>query len=90
MENKRNLEEEKSILDLIEKSSSYDNSDDEYISTYNLEDIWYVIYVYLNINARYARLKIRDHIRQLENEWKGTDLSAKHMGKGLHNVFKAI
>ena len=90
MENKRNLEEEKPILDLIEKSSSYDNSDDEYISTYNLEDIWYVIYVYLNINARYARLKIRDHIRQLENEWKGTYLSAKNMGKGLHNVFKAI
>ena len=30
----------------------------------NIEHIWYVIFIHPNINARYARLKIRDHIRQ--------------------------
>ena len=42
------------------------------------------------MNAINARFKIRDHIRQSQNEWKGAEVSAKDMGKGLHKVFKDV
>ena len=56
----------------------------------NIEHIWYVIFIHPNINARYARLKIRDHIRQSKNEYKGAEISSEKIVKGLHKVFKAV
>ena len=53
-------------------------------------NIWDGIYIHPNIDARYAGLKIRDRIRQTKNEWKGTELPAKNMGKGLYKLFKAV
>ena len=41
-------------------------------------------------NAIYSRLKIHDHIRQAQIEWKGAELSVKVMGKVLHKVFKVV
>ena len=35
-------------------------------------------------------MKIRDHIRQTQNEWKGAELSEKIMGKVLHKLFKDV
>ena len=64
LENEHNFEEYESILDSIEKSSADDNSDDRYIITDSLEDIWYGSYVHKNINAIDARLKICGCIRQ--------------------------
>ena len=51
----------------VDESSVDDNSSDESISNKDIEDIWYGSYVHPNINARDARLKIRDHIRQSQN-----------------------
>ena len=68
LENDINLEEDESILASVDESCADDNPDDEYISTDNLEDIWGANYAHLNINVRDARLKIRDHIRQEQNE----------------------
>ena len=42
------------------------------------------IEIHLYMNARYSRLKIRDHIRQAQSVWKGAELSSKSMVKGLH------
>ena len=50
---------------------------------------WDGNYVHTDINAGYARLKMRDCIRQAQSEWKGAELSVKRIGKGLHRVFKA-
>ena len=77
-------------MDSIDYSSAGDNSDDEYIGMDNIEDIQDGNHVHKNINARYARLKICDLIRQAEVEWKGVELSAKGMGKVLHKVFKVV
>ena len=90
LENKRNFEEDEPILASINEASVDENSDEESISTDNLEDIWDGRYVHLNINARYARLKILDHIRQTQNEWKVSELSENKIVKGLHKVFKAV
>ena len=54
---------------------------------YILNDIQDEKYVHPNINARVARLKICDRIRQAQREWKGAVLSAKMIGKILHQVF---
>ena len=35
-------------------------------------------------------MKIRNCIKQTQSEWKGEELSAKIIGKGLHKVFKAV
>ena len=83
LENKRNFEEDEPILASINEASVDENSDEESISTDNLEDIWGANYAHLNINVRDARLKIRDHTKQTQNELKGAKLSAKSMGKGL-------
>ena len=37
-----------------------------------LGDIWDGNYIYPDINARYARLKIHYRIRQEQSEWKGS------------------
>ena len=35
-------------------------------------------------------MKIRDHVRQVQGEWKVAELPEKGMGKVLHKVFKAV
>ena len=74
----------------IDESSIEYDSDDGSISTNAIEDIRDGSYIYSDINARYAVLKICDHIRQAQSEWKGAELSANRMGKGLHKVFKDV
>ena len=69
--NRRNLVEYGSVLASIDESSADNNSDDKYISTDYCEDIWYGIYVHPYIHERDSRLKVRDRIRQAQNEWKG-------------------
>ena len=46
--------------------------------------------IHPDLNARYTRFKICDHIRKMKNEWKGSELSEKSMGKVLHKLFKAV
>ena len=48
------------------------------------------IKIHPELNARDARFKIRDHIKQTQTEWKGALLSAKNMGECLHILFKAV
>ena len=74
----------------IDESSTDDDSDDEYLCTNDIEDIRDGKYVFPDFNTRYSRLKISDHIRQEKSEWRGEELSAKSMGKGLHKVFGDI
>ena len=54
----------------IDDSSTYDESDDGYIIMNAFEDIWDGNQIHSEIKARDARLKIRDHIKQTQNEWK--------------------
>ena len=67
MENESNLEEDEPILGSIDKSSTDDNSYEKSISTDDNEYIWDGSYIHSNINARDARLKIHDRIRQSQN-----------------------
>ena len=90
MENEQNLVEDESISDLINESFTEYNSDEKYISTNALEEIWDRKHVHPNINARYFRLILRDQIRKAHSEWKGAELSTKRMGKVLHKVFKVV
>ena len=53
-------------------------------------EIWDGIYVNPDSNARDARLKIRDCIRQAQSECKGEELSEISMGKIVHKVFKYV
>ena len=45
-----------------------DDSDDGYISTNAIEDIWVGIQIHPDITTRYAKLKICDHTKQTQNE----------------------
>ena len=90
LENKHNLVEEKIILSSIYESPEDNNSDDESISMDALKDIQDGNHVHPNINTRYSRLKIPDHIRQAQSECKGLEIPEKSMGKDLHKVFKVI
>ena len=83
IENECNAEEEKSISD-------YDDSDGESKSTNIIKDIRDGSQIHPKIGAREARFKIRDLIRQTQNECKGSELSAKIMCKGLHKLFKDL
>ena len=35
-------------------------------------------------------MKIRNCIKKTQSEWKGEELTARIIGKGLHKVFKAV
>ena len=74
----------------IYELSIHNNSNDRSISTNDLEEIWYGSQIHPYIYSIDARFKIRDHIRQRQNEWKGEELSEKYLGKGLHKVFEAV
>ena len=77
-------------MDSIDELSTYDNSDDGYISTNSLEDTWDGSQINPELNARDAIINICDHIKQTKNEWKVAELSENRMGKGLHKFFKAV
>ena len=42
------------------------------------------------VNRREARSKIRDFIRQIQLECKGSLKATQSMGKGLHKVFSTV
>ena len=71
MENELNLIEDESISVSIYQSSVDDNSDGEYIGKNTIKHIRYGNYVHPNMHTRYSRLKICDHIKQSQSEWKG-------------------
>ena len=58
----------------IDDSYTDDDYDDGYISIEAPEDIRDGKHVHTYINARYARLKIREHIRQAQSECKGAEI----------------
>ena len=65
VENQRNIEEYESIPASIDKLSTDDDLYDISISTNYLEDIPDGSQINPEINARYSRFKIRDHIRKM-------------------------
>ena len=77
-------------MDSIDESSTYDESDEVYISTKSIEDIRDISQIHPDVNTRDAKLKIRDHIFQTQSEWKIAEISVKSMGKCLHKLFKAV
>ena len=70
--------------------STENDSDDRYISENDLEYIQDRSQIHPDINARYTIFKIHDRIRQTQNEWKGSEISAKSMSKVLHKIFKDV
>ena len=90
VENEHNIEEDKSTLSSIDELSTDDYSDDVSISKNTVEEIWDGSQIHPVTNARDTRLKIHDCIKQTKSEWKGSELSAKRIGKDLHKVFKAV
>ena len=90
VETKRCAEEYESKLPSIDELSTEDEYDDGSISTNALEDIRYGSQIKSYINARDGRLKVWDHIKQMENERKGEEMSENSMGKGLHKVSKTV
>ena len=69
---------------------SGDESDHDLISTEMLEKIRDGSQSHLNVNRRESCYKIRDRIKQKQSEGKGALKDTRNMGKGLHNVFKAV
>ena len=90
MENKRIVAEDEPILVLIDELSTDNDSDDASISKTAFKDIRDGNYVHPYINTGDDGLKLRDHARQTQGEWKRAELSAKRMGKDLHKVFKPV
>ena len=74
----------------IDESYKDNDYDDRYISTNALEYIQDGSQTHPEIKAGYSRLKIRDLIKQNQNEWKGQKISEKIMDKGLHKIFKEV
>ena len=75
VENECNTEEYASIPALIGESSKDDDSDDGSISTNDLDKIWDGSQIQPEFNTRDAILKICEHIKQTQNEWKVAELS---------------
>ena len=70
--------------------NSGDESDHDLISTEMLEDIRDGSQTHPKVNRKEARYKIRDHIRQIQLEWKRALKDTQSMGKGLHKVFSTV
>ena len=83
VENECNVAEYESISDSIDESSTYDDSDDGFISMNAFGSIRNGKFVRPYINARYSRFKIRYCIRQTK-KWmeRGITLS-KDNGKNF-------
>ena len=77
VENEYNAEEDKSISASIEESSTYNFSDEVYISKNTFKEIWDRRKKHTEINAGDNRLKIRDSIKQTINEWKKQNYQRK-------------
>ena len=75
------VEEDKSSYASIDELSIDDDYDDRYVSTNSLKDIQDRIYIHQDINTRDAMLKIINCIRQMQSEWKGSELSARVWSK---------
>ena len=71
----------------IDESYIDDDSDDVSIISNALEEILGGSQIHPELNAIDDRLKIHDCIKQTKNQWKGAELTAKSMGKGLHKFF---
>ena len=67
-----------------------DESDHDLISTQMLHDIHDGSQTYRNVNKWEARYNVRDHVRQMQSEWKGPLKATRSMGKGLHKVFSTV
>ena len=70
--------------------NSGNESDDEPMYVEMLEDIFDGSKSHTSVNRREEWYKICDHIKQSQMEYKGALLYMKNMGKGLHEVFKAV
>ena len=70
--------------------SSVNESDDEPMSTDMLEDIRDGGQSHPSINRREERYMICYRIKWGQEEWKGSLLSTRNMGKGLQKLFKAV
>ena len=71
----------------MENLDSNEKFNQDLISMETLEDIRDGSQTHPNVNSREARYKIRDRIRQIQLEWKGSLKATQSMGKGLHKVF---
>ena len=60
MEKERNLVEDETHFYSIDDSSADNNSADEYIRTYSIDGIWDGNHLHTNINATYAKTRIRE------------------------------
>ena len=67
-----------------------DESDHDLVSTEMLEDICGGSQTHPKVNRREARYKIRDRVRQIQSEWKGSLRSTRIMGKVLYKVFSTF
>ena len=85
-----NTEEDESISDSIDDSSTEDDSDDGSISTKAIKYMWNGKHIHTDINTRYVRLKIRYHIIQKTSEWKISEFTENKTGKVLHKLFKPV
>ena len=74
----------------MENVDSNEKSDDDHISTERLEDIRDGSQTHPNVDKREARRKIRDRIKQRQQEWKGALKGTHKTVKGLHKIFSTI
>ena len=70
--------------------NSGDESDHDLISSDMLEDIRDRSQTHPNVNRREAHYKIRDRIRQRQQEWRGALKATQSMEKVLHKVFSTV
>ena len=77
------------MVSIDELSTHYD-SDDGSISPTDIENIRDGSQIHPEINVRYVIFKMRDRIRQTQNERKAAELSENSTGKGLYKFFIAV
>ena len=68
----------------------YNDSDNESISANYLKDIRDGSQIRTDINIRDSRLEILYCIKQIQSEWKVTELSSKSMCNFLHKLFNYV
>ena len=71
----------------LDKSSKDDESDDGSLSMNAFDDIWDRSQIHPEISVIDDILKLHDHIKQTQNEWKGAELSVKSISKVSHRLF---
>ena len=70
--------------------NSVDESDHDIIFMEVLEYIRDGSHTHTSVNRREARYKIRDCIRQIQSEWKGSLKATQSMVKSLQKVFSTV